>query len=275
MSDAPAPWTWSVVPVAPRSPHAMLVVFSRGPLAPAEDVPLSRARFGFASSADAEALDVRTIARGADPAWFDGWRSGAMRSIATTDLGDDLAALDAADHLHLVIATPQAPPDLGYLQATWALARWMAARGATTVLDVHAHTFLPAAALPAAGAPFDARREVRTVFETDSTRPDGAHALHTRGLRKLGAPDLVALCSEADAALVADVISQLTHAVATGTDLAARHGVELSPTTTWYVVDDRDDLANLLQLNNAARVLVDDHGRHLLGVLARIGAGAS
>lgn len=277
MSAPPAAWTWAVPPASPRMPHAMLAVFSTGPLAPDAALPLARGTYGIASAADAEALDVRVIPRAAGAAWFDGWRDGALRSIAAPDLGDDgLAALDAADHVHLLTAEPRGPADLGYLQAMWGVARWLVARGATTVLDVHAHTFVRGAALPPPDAPFDPRREVRIVFETSSDRTDGAHALHTRGLRKLGAPELVALCGKADVSLVADVISQLVATIASGVDLGApRHGVELSPTTTWYVVDDRDDLANLLQLNNAARVLVDDRGRHLAGVLARIGAGAS
>lgn len=271
MTAAAAGWRWQVTPAAPRAPHAMLVGFSRGPLAD----PGPRSPAAGARAADVAGLDLRTIVRGADPAWFDGWRSAALRAIAATDLGD-LTDLDAADHVHLIIAAPTAPADLGYLQAAWAVARGLGARGASTVLDVHAHRFWRAAEVAAAAAELDVRREVRIVFETDSTRRDGAHALHTRGLTKFGAPDLVALCGHDDAALVGDVIGQLAATVAHGADLAApRHRVELTPTTSWYVVDDRDGLADLLQLNNRARVVVDDRGHHLVGAIARLAAGAS
>jgi hypothetical protein len=149
----------------------------------------------------------------------------------------------------------------------------MVARGASIVLDVHAHRFVRGDALPAADAPFDPDREVRLVFETDSARTERAHALHTRGLRKFGAPELVALCGQDDAPLVSSVVSQVAAAVAGGAELARpRHGVDVSSTETWWIVDDRDGLAELLQLNNAARVIVDGAGAHLLGVRARRGA---
>jgi hypothetical protein len=132
-------------------------------------------------------------------------------------------------------------------------------------------TFHRGDALTAPDAALDVSRELRIVFETDSTRQDGAHALHTRGLKKFGAPDLVALCSPGDARLVSDVIAQLADALARGGDLALpRHGVDLDAGTTWYAVDDDFGLADILGLNNAARVLVDDRGRHLVGVLARL-----
>jgi DNA-binding transcriptional MerR regulator len=177
-----------------------------GPLA--DDVPMSLARFGVPRAELIADLDVRAIPRGR--------RSGVVRRLAHR-----LAALDRRDRsrradrrstppitLHLVIAQPTAPPDLGYLQAAWAVARWMVARGATVVLDVHAHTLLRGDR-GAGGRPRPSirDREVRVVFETDSARTERAHALHTRGLRKFGAPELVALCGQDDAAAGRLVIS--------------------------------------------------------------------
>ncbi|MBZ0237227.1 MAG: hypothetical protein K8M05_33170 [Deltaproteobacteria bacterium] len=266
----PARWTFTTEPRAARTPHVMLVAFSAGPLA--DNVPLSLSKFGGPSAELVGALDVRTIPRGADPSWFEGWRHGSLRTIAADDLGPAaLAELDLADHVHVVQAAPERAADLGYLQAAWAVARHVVARGATVVLDVHAMIFHRGAALAPPGAALDVARELRIVFETDSTRDDGAHALHTRGLKKFGAPDLVALCSPNDARLVSDVIAQLADAVARGDDLALpRHGVDLEPGTTWYAIDDEHGLADILGLNNAARVLVDERGRHLVGVLARL-----
>ena len=114
------------------------------------------------------------------------------------------------------------------------------------------------------------------VFETDSTRTDRAHALHTRGLRKFGAPDLIALCGQPDAELVGAVVSQVAAAVAGGVELGRpRHGLELGPGQAGWIVDDRDGLAELLQLGNAARVIVDGRGQHLLGVGAGRDDGAA
>lgn len=265
----PPVWTFSTKPATTRSPHVMLVAFSSGQLT--DNVPLSLSKFGVPSAEQASLLDVRAIPRSANPAWFDGWRTGSLRTIAAEDLGDALADLDAADHVHVVQASPEAAENLGYLQAAWGVTRHLVARGATVVLDVHAMTFHRGDSLAAPDAPFDVTRELRVVFETDSTRQDGAHALHTRGLKKFGAPDIVALCSPGDARLVSDVIAQLADAVARGGDLALpRHGVDLDAGTTWYAVDDEHGLADILGLNNSARVLVDDRGRHLIGVLARL-----
>ncbi|MEZ4401251.1 MAG: hypothetical protein R3B06_14590 [Kofleriaceae bacterium] len=264
-------WRWSTPP-GPRAPQVVLVVFAGAPLT---DVRVDAAADVVDPEA-AAALQVTTLARAADPAWFDGWRGGALRAIATTDLGADLAALDAATHLGLVVATPDAPADLGYLQTAWAVARAMVARGATVVLDAHAHTFWRGAELPAVDAPLDPRRHIRLVFETDSARTDRAHALHTRGMLAFGAPDLVALCGQDDAPLVGDQLGRLAAEVALGAELAApSHALTVSPTMRWQVIDDRDGLGALLQLNNRARVVVADGGQHLVGVVARLRAGAS
>jgi hypothetical protein len=269
----PRLWTFATAPETARTPHVMLVAFSAGSLA--DNVPLSLSKYGVPSAEHAANLDVRTIARTVDPGWFDGWRNGSLRAIAADDLdAAALGALDAADHAHVVQASPDGAADLGYLQAAWGVTRHLVARGAGVVLDVHAMRFHRGDALAAADAPLDVTREVRIVFESDSTRKDGAHALHTRGLKKFGAPDLVALCSPGDALLVSDVIVQLADAVARGGDLELpRHGVDLEAGTTWYAVDDEHGLADILGLNNRARILVDDRGRHLVGVLGRLRAG--
>jgi hypothetical protein len=171
----------------------------------------------------------------------------------------------------VIASAPAAASDLTYLQAAWALARLVASRGPAVVLDAHAMTYVPAAKLQPAGAPLDVAREVRVVYETDTTRADGAHAMHTRGLRKFGAPDLVALCTDRDARLVGHAMAELADAVARGTDLATpKHAVQIAPNVTWFAVEDEHRLADILQLNNEARVLVDGTGHDLVGVLGRL-----
>lgn len=238
-----------------RHAQVVLAAFGRGPLTPG--TPL------------AGGPEVRTIPRAADPGWFDRWRTGSLRAVAERDL-PDLGELDAADHLHMIVADVVGPADLGYLQAAWAAARAVVVRGASLVLDVHAMTFIAGAALAPPDAALDVRREVRIVYETDTTRPSAGHALHTRGMRKFGAPDLVALCSDADVALVSKVIEGLANAIARGEDVGVpRHGVELGGGVTWYLVEDEHGLAQLLSLNNTARVLVDGTGHDLIGIATR------
>jgi hypothetical protein len=220
---------------------------------------------------EAEACTLRTIDRRVDPRWFDAWRSGSLRNIAETDLGKDIAALDAADHAHVIVTAPTAPTDLAYLQAAWALVRYTIECGATVVLDAHAMTYIPAASVQRANEPLDIKREVRVVYETTSMRDDGAHALHTRGMRKFGAPDLIALCTDSDARFVGHAIAELADSVAHGTELAVPlHAVVVAPGVTWMVVEDEHRLGEILQLNNSARVLVDASGHDLVGVLGRL-----
>jgi hypothetical protein len=251
----------------------MLFVFGTGALR--DDVPLSPSRFGAPSQEARAMCEVRRIERAAAPAWFDGWRKGSLRAIAEQDLKGQLAALDAADHVHLIDCRPGPVSDLAYLQAAWAHARHLAARGAAVVLDAHAMAFTSAAALPAADAALDVKREVRVIYETDSSRADQAHALHTRGMRKFGAPDLIALCTDADVPLVAHAIGELADKVARGTDLAAKHAIDLAAGVRWVAVEDEHRLGDVLQLNNEARVIVDERGHDLMGVMSRLPRPAS
>lgn len=265
MSVTIAPWLFAAPPTRPRNPQVALFAFSTGPLR--GDLELSMQRFGAPSREALATAGVQSVARAQDPGWFDAFRSGSIRTIATQDLGPQLAELDAADHVHVVSAASRGVTDLTYLQAAWALVRWIGARGAGLVLDAMAMVFTPMAHVQGAGEPLDVRREVRVVYETDTLRPDRAHALHTRGLRKFGAPDLVALCTDADVPLVGQAISELADAVARGTDLATpRHAVEIAPGVRWVAVADEHRLGELLQLNNEARVLVDETGHDLMGI---------
>lgn len=264
-----APWQFASTPASPRQPSVMLFVFATGPLR--DDIEMSLSKFGAPSTAAVEMCRVQTVTRSMDPRWFDAWRGGSLRTIADQDLGADIKALDAADHVHVIACEPTAPTDLTYLQAAWALVRYLVARGGTVVLDAHAMTYQTSAKVQPAGEPMDVRREVRMVFETTPMRTDRAHALHTRGLKKFGAPDLVALCTDADVHLVGEAMRELADQVARGTDLAMpRHALEIAPDVRWVAVADQHGLAHLLQLNNEVRVLVDDTGHDLVGVVGRI-----
>lgn len=214
--------------------------------------------FGF-SSGGAARPGTRLVTRAQDPAWFDAWRSGALRTIAEQDLGASLQLLDACDSVHVIASEPQGVTDLSYLEHAWALARELSS---SIVLDAIAMRYLVAPP-----AQLELANEFRLVFETDGLGSDRAHALHTRGMQKFGAPDLVALCTDVDAPLVGRAMRELAEQVARGTDLATpRHAVEVAPGVRWVVVPDEQGVGALLQLGNEARVIVNEQGEHLVSL---------
>ena len=91
-----------------------LFCFSSGPLR--ADVPMSAARFGLPSPEAMKLVEVRGLTRELDSAWFDGFRSGSLRAIATQALGD-VSALDSATQLTAVLISREDAPDLVHLQA--------------------------------------------------------------------------------------------------------------------------------------------------------------
>jgi hypothetical protein len=216
--------------------------------------------FGF-SQGGAAHPDTQLVTRDQDPAWFDAWRQGSLRAIAAQGLGAQLADLDACDTVHVITSEPRGVTELGYLEAAWALVGGLAPR---VILDAIAMRYLtsPPASLVIAD-------EFRLVFETDGLGSDRAHALHTRGMLKFGAPDLVALCTDADAPLVGQAVRELAEQVARGTELATpRHALEVAPGIRWMVVPDELGVGALLQLGNEARVIVDELGAHLVSLRA-------
>ena len=75
--------------------------------------------------------------------------------------------------------------------------RWpkLAQTGACATLDVYAANWLSGAivaSLPP-DRPFTLHREVSLIAETEPT-PGFGHAVHTRGMMKVGRPDLIAAC---------------------------------------------------------------------------------
>lgn len=237
-----------------REAHVFLVCFG---VSFSNDVPLSANRFGIPDKRSAAAYDVREHDRAANAAWFDGWRSGALRMVAESDLGTSLADLDAAEHCFTLEGVFVEPTDLGYLQAAWGLARWLVARGATVVLDAHAGRFVSGASLPPSEAELDVRREVNLIFETEPHQAAGGHILHTRGLRKFGRPDIVTICDEDEVEALSGIIWELADGMARGfLPELPRHGVDVDEETALYLVEDVDrEYEELLALDNDARLL--------------------
>lgn len=171
------------------SPNAFqLFCFSTGPLA--HDVPMSASRFGLPSPEVMSLVEVRELTREMDSAWFDGFRSGSLRAIATQALGD-VSALDSATQLTAVLISRDDAPDLAHLQAGWAVAQWLVARGVSVLLDAQTNRFWKGADVAdwPATRPFALSTDVNVVVEAEPTSPTAT--IHTRGLQKFGRPDLV------------------------------------------------------------------------------------
>ena len=165
-----------------------LFCFSSGPLK--GEVPMSAGRFGLPTPEVMKELEVRELTREMDSAWFDGFRSGSLRAIATQALGD-VSALDAATQLTAVLISRPDAADLAHLQAGWAVAQWLVARGVTVLLDAQTNRFWKGeevADWPAI-RPFALSTDVNVVVEAEPTSPTAT--IHTRGMQKFGRPDLV------------------------------------------------------------------------------------
>jgi hypothetical protein len=199
-----------------RVADVVLVAFHTESLV--DGVELSAARFGIPAGHPEQVLDVHTHTGDAARAWIDGFRDGALRKRAAADLGDDLAALDAADAAVSVRATVMDPFDLGYLQAAWAVTRWLCARGASIVLDARGMRYATAETVAAVApdAPFDVRREVMMVWESEPTPGLGGHVMHTRGMLKFARPELVTVVAPADLEPAAEAMWRLAARLADG-----------------------------------------------------------
>ncbi len=188
MTDAIALWPRPLIQPGGKPNLFHLFCFAPGLSSP--EVPLSASRFGIPPEAMRH-CEVRHLSRDADSGWFDGFRQGSLRTLALRDLGE-LSALDAASEVTVIIAARPDGPDLGHLQAAWAVARWAIARGATVVADAQTSRYWAAADVAdwPANRPFALSCEVNIVVEAESDST-AASAIHTRGLAKFGRPDLV------------------------------------------------------------------------------------
>lgn len=165
-----------------------LFCFSSGPLR--DDVPMSASRFGLPFADAMKQVEVRELTRELDSAWFDGFRSGSLRAIAKEALGD-VSALDLATQLTAVLISREDAADLVHLQAGWAVAQWLVARGVTVVLDAQTNRFWKGEDLAEwpPNRPFALSTDVNIVVEGEPTSLTAL--IHTRGLQKFGRADLI------------------------------------------------------------------------------------
>jgi hypothetical protein len=226
-----------VVPVWPRpyfkaseQPTKLLFVcFGQAPLA---EVEIVGARFGVPSRELALSVDMREHRRADKAAWFESWWAGAFGVIAERDLEADLPLLTTSNVCFTLKYDGPDQSDLGRLQTVWGLSRWLCARGASVVLDLHAMRYRTRAdveELDFSGA--DVQRDVKIVLESEPSR-DGLHLLHTRGLCKVGRPELLCFVEPEDAATLGRYVNQIARTLLEGATapqirLKVADGVEL------------------------------------------------
>ena len=169
----------------------------------------------------------------------------------------DAARLDAARYCHSVAARVADPPDHGHIQAAWAAARWLVARGSFAVLDTHAgrwHGGDQVAGLDAE-RPFDVGTEVTIVFETDRT-PGFGHVMHTRGMAKFARPDLMTATEPGTADQAAQVIFHLSRSLADGDTVSPGQNVDVDGRREYTLVAYQPGVnAPQVHLNNEGYLL--------------------
>lgn len=230
MADAVVAWPRPYFKASEQRTSIFFVCFAKGQLA---DVPLSQARFGLPGTKTAEQVELLQHQRSANRQWFEDWWNGPFGVIAAQDLGPDLALLTTSDNCFTLKLELPDQPDLAPQQSVWALSRWLCARGASVVLDVHAFRYRSREDVEKlAFDEADVQRDVKLVLETDPTGGK-LHLMHTRGLCKFARPELTCFVDPDDASVMGRVLNQLARTMMEGARaeqlrLRVVEGVELT-----------------------------------------------
>ena len=249
------------VPTWPRPLHApgggtadlVFQVFSRGPL-PSE-LPLDRDLHGLPAGDPPEGIYLNVLGAEDAPGWFARFGQEPRRSQAAAGLGEGgLPELLAADHCYEVAGEEPDPATMAYLQHAWGVVRCLCEQGGGPVYDHHVRRWWSRAEILALAPdrPFDVRREV-SAHHFDAGKILGS-ILSTRGLAKLGQPDVVmAQCGPDDL----DALYGLAEAVALG--LPVGPGFELEGEgglVLHFIAYQPDDIMPDLEIMNEALVVV-------------------
>lgn len=263
MADQPVPvWPRPYFKASQQTTKIFFACFGSAPLA---DLEIRGARFGLPNQELAARVDVREHQRAATREWFEGWWHGAFGALAEQDLGEDLPLLTTSNVCFTLGLELPDQGDMAPLQTVWGLSRWLCARGANVVLDVHAFRFRTRADVDALGFDeSDILRDVKIVLETDANE-EGLHLLHTRGLCKFARPELMCFIRPDDSGLMGRLMNQVARTLMEGAAaeqirLRVADGVELRTSPTHEL-----ELLGSLGLE-AAVVLGRNDGAPLAGI---------
>jgi hypothetical protein len=230
-----------------------LVAFSEEPRR--EDLPVSTTRHGLPSVEAWRMVEVRSRPPSIDE--IDGWRTGAFGIVAAEDLLST-NRLNAAQYCFTIAADVPDQPDLAYLQACWAAARWLIDSGCTTILDVHAARWHdgPAITALAGDRPFDFDREVKVIVETG----DDDTLVHTRGMVKFARPDVLVPKRMTQPAFAAWVVHAVGERLAHGDVVPLNTVVRIDGLPRFRIYPYEPDVnARQVNLNNEGLLLIPDN----------------
>lgn len=213
MADAVSAWPRPYFKASEQRTSIFFVCFGKGAMA---DVPLSQSRFGLPGEQVANQVELLQHQRSAARPWFEGWWASSFGVIAAQDLGSDLPLLTTSDTCFTLKLDLPDQPDLAPQQTVWALSRWLCARGASVVLDVHAFRYRTRDDVEGLGFDeADVLRDVKLVLETDPSQDD-LHLMHTRGLCKFARPELTCFVTPDDASVMGRVLNQIARTLMEG-----------------------------------------------------------
>lgn len=178
--DGPAVWERPhAVPNAGRA-DVVLFAFTGGAPGPLEVT----AAHGLPGAASVDGLSITPVARSERPAWFDGFDDPAV------GLRGAAPGAPAIGGAWIIQVKAEDPMDLGHLQVAWAALRAAVDAGAFVALDAYTMRWVTKEQVPPPDAPLDPESVASVVCSPAPVAPFG-HTCHTRGLRKVGRPDLV------------------------------------------------------------------------------------
>lgn len=264
--DEVAAWPRPYFQASDGRTKVFFVCFAKAPLA---HVELSRKRFGVPSEELSLKVDVREHQRAAVREWFENWWGGPFGVMAEQDLGPDLPLLTDSDVCYTLALDLGDQPDLTPLQTVWGLSRWLCARGASVVLDVHAFRFRTQVQLEALSFDGgDVERDVKLVFEKSPTR-DGLHLLHTRGLCKFARPELLSFIQVDDVGVMGNALNQLAQLLMLGAAVPQARS-RITPTLELTLAPSQEQsLIDSLGLESAVDVVRSD-GAPLAGIVGLV-----
>jgi hypothetical protein len=248
--------SWQRVRLTINGGAARVAMIALSPVDLPEPFPVSRKRHGMPGGESALAVEISRRSRTEHAAWFAGFNGSGLIDLIAEDLGADAAATAlACDRAYLFEGELDDALDLGHIQAAWALAICACDNGAVIVVDVYAGRAWAAADVLALDPQrdFDFMREVTIL--ADELGPETV-VVFTRGLIKVGRPDLVAFdVPSSEAARAAHLLRDLGGSLAQGDVIDPGDAIELDDGLSLTVSEPSPAVIERLGLDQPALVL--------------------